>query len=176
MIRVLLLAATLPLMTAAFIPSSPELGKAEGQCRAGEPGPAFMVEVAGIKDHTGHLKVEVYPANDADFLADDNILLMAGKTFRRVEVPVPGDAAPHVCIRVPGPGRYAVTVLHDRDNNHRFNWQRDGIGFSANPQLGWSKPKAASATVTAGAGVTPLRVVMNYRNGLFSIGPLAESR
>ena len=105
MIRVLLLAAALPLMTAAFIPSSPELGKAEGQCRPGEPGPAFMVEVIGIKDHTGHLKVEVYPANDTDFLADDNILLMAGKTFRRVEVPTPGDAVPHVCIRVPGPGR-----------------------------------------------------------------------
>ncbi len=176
MIRVLLLAAALPLMTAAFIPSSPELGKAEGQCRAGESGPAFMVEVVGIKDHVGHLKVEVYPANDTDFLADDNILLMAGKTFRRVEVPVPGEAVPRVCVRVPGPGRYAVTVLHDRDNNHRFNWTRDGIGFSANPRLGWSKPKADTVTVSAGAGVTPLRVVMNYRNGLASVGPLAESR
>ena len=176
MIRVLLLAAALPLMTAAFIPSSPELGKAEGQCRPGEPGPAFMVEVIGIKDHTGHLKVEVYPANDTDFLADDNILLMAGKTFRRVEVPTPGDAVPHVCIRVPGPGRYAVTVLHDRDNNHRFNWTRDGIGFSANPHIFVSKPKAGEVAVSAGGGITPLRVVMNYRNGLFSIGPLAESR
>lgn len=176
MMRVLLLAATLPLMTAAFIPSSPELGKAEGQCRTGETGPAFMIEVAGIKDHVGRLKVEVYPANDADFLADDNILLMAGKTFRRVEIAVPAEPVPHVCIRIPGPGRYAVTVLHDRDSNRRFNWQRDGIGFSANPHLGWSKPKAASVATTAGAGVTPLRVVMNYRNGLFSIGPLAESQ
>lgn len=176
MMRVLLLAATLPLMTAAFIPSSPELGKAEGQCRAGEAGPAFMVEVAGLKDHAGNLKVEVYPATEADFLADDNILLNAGKTFRRVEIPVPGEAVPHVCIRIPGPGRYAVSVLHDRDSNHRFNWTRDGIGFSANPTLGWSKPRAAAVAVNAGAGLTPLRVVMNYRNGLASIGPLAEKR
>ncbi|WP_353229472.1 DUF2141 domain-containing protein [Novosphingobium sp.] len=172
MIRQVLVAAALPLMTAAFIPSSPDLGKAEAQCRPGESGPALMVEVAGMKDHTGSLKVEVYPAAEGDFLADDNVLIMAGKTFRRSEVAVPADRPPHLCVRVPGPGRYAVMVLHDRDSNHRFNWQHDGVGFSANPKLGWSKPKAASVGVTAGAGITPLRIVMNYRNGVFSIGPI----
>lgn len=170
--RLLLLAAALPLLTAATIPSSPELGKAEGQCRPGEPGPAFMADIVGLKDHTGKLKLEVYPATDEDFLADDNVLVMAHKTFRRVEVDVPHDAEPRLCVRLPGPGTYAVSVLHDRDNNRRFNWQRDGIGFSANPHLGWSKPKAAHVAAQAGPGITPLRIVMNYRNGLFSIGPI----
>jgi uncharacterized protein (DUF2141 family) len=176
MIRMLLLAATVPLLTAAFIPSGPELGKAEAQCRPGETGPAVMVEVIGLKDRTGRLKVEVYPATEGDFLADDNILLMAGKTFRRSEGPVPAERNPRVCLRIPGPGRYAVMVLHDRDSNRRFNWQHDGVGFSANPHLGWSKPKAESVAVSAGAGITPLRIVLNYRNGLFSIGPSTENR
>ncbi|WP_408589090.1 DUF2141 domain-containing protein [Novosphingobium sp.] len=174
--RLAALVVALPLLTAAYIPSGPELGKAEGQCRSGESGPAFLVDVAGVKDHTGKLKLEVYPANDTDFLADDNVLLMAGKTFRRVEVPMPADAIPRLCVRLPGPGAYAVTVLHDRDGNRKFNWTRDGIGFSGNPSLGISKPSARSVTASAGSGLTTLRIVMNYRNGLFSVGPIKGTR
>jgi uncharacterized protein (DUF2141 family) len=181
MIRPLLVAAVLPLAlvpltTAAFVPSGPELGTAEAQCRPGETGPALMVEVVGLKDHVGKLKVEVYPGVEGDFLEDDNKLINAGKTFRRVEGAVPGEAVPHVCVRLPGPGRYAVMVLHDRDANHRFNWQHDGVGFSRNPHLAWTKPKADSVAVSVGSGVTPLRVVLNYRIGLFSFGPIAGSR
>ncbi|KUR74329.1 DUF2141 domain-containing protein [Novosphingobium sp. FSW06-99] len=176
MIRPLLLAATFPLMTAAFVPSSPDLGTVEARCRADEAGPAVIVDVIGLKDHEGKLKVEVYPGVEGDFLEDDNKLINAGKTFRRVEGPVPGEHEPHICVRLPGPGRYAVMVLHDRDSNHRFNWQHDGVGFSRNPHLGWSKPKADSVAITVGSGVTPLRVIMNYRIGLFSFGPIASNR
>ena len=171
--RVLLLAAALPLMTAAFVPSSPDLGTAEAQCRPGETGPALMVEVVGLKDHVGKLKVEVYPGVPGDWLEDDNKLINAGTTFRRVEQPIPPEHTPRVCVHLPGPGRYGVLVLHDRDSNHRFNYQHDGIGFSRNPVLGLSQPRAASVAITAGGGVTPLRVVMNYRKGLLSFGPRA---
>ena len=173
MIRVLLLAAAFPLMTAAFVPSSPELGTAEAQCHPGESGPALMVEVVGLKDRVGKLKVEVYPGFEGDWLEDDNKLINAGKTFRRVEGPVPSERNPHVCVRLPGAGRYGVLVLHDRDSNHRFNYQHDGIGFSRNPGLHLSQPRAAAVAINAGGGVTPLRVVMNYRNGLLSFGPIA---
>jgi uncharacterized protein (DUF2141 family) len=173
MIRPLLLAAAFPLMTAAFVPSSPDLGTAEAQCRAGEPGPELIVEVEGLKDHVGKLKVEIYPGVEGDFLQDDNKLINEGKTFRRVEGPVPGERVPHICVRLPGPGRYAVMVLHDRDANHRFNWQHDGVGFSRNPHLGWTKPRADTVAINVGNGVTPLRVVLNYRIGLFSFGPIA---
>ncbi|HNJ47293.1 MAG TPA: hypothetical protein PK479_02615 [Novosphingobium sp.] len=44
----LILAAT-P-VCAATIPSSPDLGKARGRCRAGEPGPALLVSALGLKD------------------------------------------------------------------------------------------------------------------------------
>jgi uncharacterized protein (DUF2141 family) len=176
MIRLLVLAAALPLLTAAFIPSSPELGTAEAQCRPGEQGPALMVDVEGLKDHAGRLKIEVYPGFEGEFLEDDNKLVMAGKPFRRIDEPAPNERNTRICVRIPGPGRYGVMVLHDRDSNHRFNWQHDGVGFSDNPKLGWSQPKAAAVAFNAGPGITPLRIIMNYRNGLFSFGPIAGGR
>jgi len=73
---------------------------------------------------------------------------------------------PVMCVRVPGPGRYAVTLLHDRDANRKFSWRVDGIGFAGNPRLGWGKPSAASASANAGSGPTPITIVMNYQHGL----------
>ena len=157
------------LLFAAPLASSPTLGKAEAHCRDHETGPALLIDAAGLKDRSGSLKVEVYPSNDADFLQDDNILLNAGKVFRRVEFAVPAGAV-QACVRVPGPGAYSVVVMHDRNGNHKFNWTVDGVGFAGNPKLGWSKPKASATRVNAGAGLTRLRVVMNYRNGL-GMGP-----
>ncbi|WP_395333181.1 DUF2141 domain-containing protein [Novosphingobium sp. BL-8H] len=161
----------LTLAATALIPSTPDLGKAEGQCRTNERGPAFEVDVEGLKDRIGKLKLEVYPANDKDFLADDNVLVSAGKTFRRVEVPVPASGTPRLCVRLPGPGTYAVSLLHDRDNDRKFNWRVDGIGFSGNPKLGWGKPSVRNVATSAGSGMTPLRIVMNYRSGL-GVAPL----
>ena len=88
--------ATPFLLAAQYIPSSPGLGTDEGRCRIGETGPAIKVAVTGLKDRKGKLKLEVYPSNDKDFLEDDNKLLMAGKTFRRVEVAIPGSGT-HTC-------------------------------------------------------------------------------
>jgi len=159
--------------TGAPVQSSPELGKAEGRCRANEPGPALLVRIDGLKDHQGNLKLEVYPANDRDFLQDDNILINEGKVFRRVEQPVGGDNPVQLCVRIPGPGTYAVSVLHDRDGNRKFGLSVDGVGFSGNPRLGLSKPKAAkSSVVVTGNGLSRITVVMNYRTGLMSFGPL----
>lgn len=155
---------TAPALAAPYIPSTPDLGKAEGRCRADEPGPAILVEAAGLKDRAGLLKLEVYPANDTDFLRDDNLLVAEGKVFRRVEVSAA--ASGPICIRIPGPGTYALMLLHDRDSNRKFGFSVDGVGFSGNPHLGWSKPKAASARIQAGAGLTRTRIVLNYRHGL----------
>lgn len=171
------LALTAPLAALAgpLIPSTPDLGKAEGRCRAGESGPALLVNVAGLKDRKGNLKLEVYPSNDTDFLADDNILVSAGKTFRRVEVPVPASGNVQVCVRIPGPGSYSISLLHDRDANRKFGLSVDGIGFTGNPKLGMKKPKAAATRLSVSSGgVSQTTIVMNYRKGLMSFGPLGQ--
>ena len=170
------LAIVMPLLLAAgpALKSSPDLGKAEGRCRPGEGGPALLVEAVGMKDRSGQMKLEVYPANDQDFLADDNVLVAAGKTFRRVEIATPQSGNVVLCVRIPGPGTYAVSLLHDRNSDRRFGWKVDGIGFSANPRLGWSKPKAhASRVIVNGGGVSRISVVMNYKSGL-GVAPLKQ--
>jgi hypothetical protein len=57
-------------------------------------------------------------------------------------------------------------LLHDRDNNRKFGWWVDGIGFASNPRLGWHKPKAAATKAVAGNGPTHVSITLNYRNGL----------
>ncbi len=172
-----LLAMAVALMTPALaqspsLPSGPDLGKAEARCRPNEGGPAVLVLVTGLKDRTGLLKAELYPANEQDFLADDNILVMAGKAFRRVEMPLPPSGPVQLCLRVPAAGRYALIVLHDRDSNRKFGLSSDGVGFSGNPRIGLSKPKADQVAFFAGPGLTTQTVRMNYRHGLFGFGPV----
>ncbi len=169
----ILAALTASVSAHAQVPSSPSLGVAEGRCRPGEPGPAFMITVVGLKDRGGTMKAELYPANDSDFLADDNVLVNARKTFRRVVIDVPATGTVQLCIRAPTPGAYGLSLLHDRDGNRKFGLSIDGVGFGSNPaSLGPFKPKIAIGRVVAGAGVTPVTVRMLYRHGLFSFGPI----
>lgn len=164
--------AMLALPAAALAGPHQELGKSEGRCRPSETGPALLVTATGLKDRAGDLKLEVYPANDTDFLQDDRILIAQGKTFRRVEQALPATGSAILCVRLPAPGRYAVSLLHDRDANHKFNLSGDGIGFAGNPRLAWSKPKAATSSVVAGPGLTHVPIVINYRRGLLTFAPL----
>jgi uncharacterized protein (DUF2141 family) len=167
-----MLASLLLLAAAETIASSPSLGIAEGRCRPSEPGPAILVTVAGLKDREGRLKLEVYPSTDRDFLADDNVLLGEGKTFRRVDIPIPRQGPVRLCVRVPAPGAYSLSLLHDRDSNRKFSLSADGIGFAGNPRLGHRKPAAAAARIVAGPRVTATEIVLNYRRGLFYFAPL----
>lgn len=169
----LILLLPLVLLTAANLPSSPSLGLAEGRCRPNEPGPAFLISVTGIKDRRGTMKVELYPANDTDFLEDDNILINAGKVFRRVVVDVPATGPVQLCIRAPAAGPYALALLHDRDGNRKFGLSIDGIGAAGNPKsVTLRQPRAREARAVVGTGITPINVRMLYRRGLFSFAPI----
>lgn len=168
--------AAILLALAALPPSTPELGIAEGRCRLDESGPAFLIEIVGLKDRRGMVRVELYPANDQDFLADDNVLVSQGKAFGRVERPAPKTGPVELCIRAPGPGTYALSLLHDRDGNRKFGLSTDGVGFPGDPQLGFHKPSAAQASARVDGGLRHLTVRMNYRRGLFSFGPIESAR
>ncbi len=149
------------------------LGKVEAACRLNETGPALLITAIGLKDRKGLLRAELYPNNDDDFLQDDAILINAGKVFRRVDLPLTPATDPVLCMRVPSAGKYALSLLHDRDRNLKFGFTSDGIGFAGNKKLTRSKPRAADATVIAASGLTKVAVRMNYRNGLISFGPIA---
>ncbi|MGD9473323.1 MAG: DUF2141 domain-containing protein [Novosphingobium sp.] len=146
--------------------SDPSLGTANARCRPSEPGPAVRVTILGLKDRAGTLRAELYPDNDADFMQDDNILLSAGKTFRRVDMKIPASGPVAICIRAPQAGTYSMALLHDRNGDRKFNPFKDGAAFPGDPRIRRSKPKAAQARVSIGSGVSGISVRMNYLRGL----------
>jgi hypothetical protein len=149
---------------AVALRSTPSLGMAEGRCRLHEPGPAVMITAIGLKDRDGILRAELYPPDDEGFLADDNVLLGSGRTFRRAEERLPANGPVRLCIRAPSAG--------DRDADRKFSLFHDGIGFPGNPSLGLAKPHAASARLHVGDGIAETRIVLNYRRGLFTFAPI----
>lgn len=168
-----LIAATV--LAASALPAAATaqvLGEDAAACTSGR-GPAIQVEITGLKDRTGRLKLELYPATEEDFLKDDRDLVKEGKTFRRIwveSVPVSGPVV--MCIRVPGPGNYAVLFTHDRDHKNKFNFWSDGAGFVSNQRLGRSRPKLHQAMIHVGNGVTNAHIRAQYLRGLGGFGPL----
>lgn len=160
-----LLAAAL---LAASAPSP--IGEDAAACAAGK-GPALLVALDGLKDRTGEIWLELYPANDADFLRDDTALVAEGKTFRRTRGHLPGAGPVSICVRVPRPGRYALMLRHNRVGRDRFSIWRDGAGVPGNRSLGRRTPSASEAAIEAGAGVTPVTIRMQYLRG-FGFAPL----
>jgi len=167
----LLLALSAPTAAPAF---APEPGEAEGRCRPEEPGPAIMVTAEGLKDRAGVLRLELYSSDPKDFLAGDTDLIAAGKVFRRVVEAPPASGPVRLCIRAPGPGTYALALVHDRDNKRSFSIWHDGVGFAGNPPVTHGKPPAEKARITIGNGVTQTVIIMNYMRGLFTFGPIGE--
>jgi uncharacterized protein (DUF2141 family) len=149
------------------------LGSDAAACTSGQ-GPAIRVTVTGLKDRKGDLKLELYPANEEDFLKDDGILIREGKVFRRIETPIPATGNPVLCIRVPRAGRYALLFTHNRDGRNKFNFWSDGAGFASNSRIGRARPKVEAATIDVGGGVTPVTVRAQYLRGLGGFGPVGD--
>lgn len=164
-------AAPLAILLAAAAAHGEPIGSDAAACTGGG-GPAIRVEVAGLKDRSGRLKLELYPATADDFLKDDRDLLRQGKTFRRVWVSTPPAGAVALCIRVPAPGRYALLLTHDRDGRNKFNIWRDGAGFVRAGRLGRSRPTVAQAAIDVGPGVTTATIRAQYLRGLGGFAPV----
>lgn len=152
--------------------SAQVLGSDAAACQPGG-GPAIEATVTGLKDRKGDVRLELYPATAEDFLKGDHELLAQDKVFRRVTVPIPGGAAAGtavICLRVPRPGRYALVMIHSRDGKARFDYKIDGAGTPGNRRIGFGKPKVEEASLSVGAGVTPVAIKAQYL-GLFGFSP-----
>lgn len=147
------------------------LGPDAAACAASN-GAAILANVAGLKDAKGSVRLEIYPATEADFLARDGLLVAQGKTFRRISAPAPAAREAAMCIRLPGPGRYALLFIHDRDGKTKFNVWSDGAGLPSNARIGRGKPRLAQAIVEAGSGVTTVVIRAQYLRGFGGFGPI----
>jgi len=144
------------------------LGPDAAACAAGATGPAVLARVSGFKARTGDLRVQIYGGDARDFLAK-------GKYVKRVDVPVArGEGPMEVCVPLPGPGDYAVTVRHDLDGDGKSGWN-DGGGFSRNPPLSLFnlKPRFEDVVISVGQRPKTVDITLNYRKGL-SIGPVGR--
>ncbi|MEO7170779.1 MAG: DUF2141 domain-containing protein [Pseudomonadota bacterium] len=141
------------------------IGEDAALCAAGR-GPAIQVNVLGLKDRTGEVWLELYPATQADFLRPDETLLAEGRVFRRTrsKPPVSGEVA--ICVRVPHPGRFSLMLRHNRIGKDKFSVWSDGAGVAANRSMGRSKPTFEQAAVNAGPGVTVVNIKVQYLRGL----------
>ncbi|TGX53549.1 DUF2141 domain-containing protein [Sphingomonas gei] len=155
----------------AFAAAPAAADPVDGSC-ALPGGPRVQVNVTGLKDRTGRLKLELYPANEADFLKDDRSLVREGKPFRRVWATMPASGPVTLCIRAPSAGQWALLFTHDRDGKNKFNFWQDGAGFPSNQRLGRSRPKVRQALVNVAASGGQITVRAQYLKGLGGFGPL----
>jgi uncharacterized protein (DUF2141 family) len=155
------LGSALALSTAATFPAQAE---ALGACVAGKP--SVVVHLAGFKQARGEVKLSLYGADTSRWLAKRG-------RISKVKLPVTGKAM-DVCLPVPAPGRYAIAVHHDFNDNGSRDRQ-DGGGYSRNPRVSLLNPKPAfsKAAFQVGNGPARVGVTLLYIKGL-SVGP-AES-
>lgn len=158
-------------MAASATPASAQgavAGPDAAACRPGAGGAAVIVTVAGMKDRAGRVRVQLY-SDDADGF------LEKGTYLKRVDVPTAPSGPMRVCVPLPRSGPYAIYVLHDRAGDGKTSFSQDGFGFANNPKLRLAKPPVASVLRSYPAGVSEIEVVMNYRTGLMSVGPIKRS-
>jgi uncharacterized protein (DUF2141 family) len=156
--------ATSPIMACAAV-----LGPHPAECEGGKP--AMLVRIDGLKSRTGVVRVQSYGGDPASYFEKHAYL-------ERVEARVPPAGLVEVCMLVPRPGLYAVSVRHDVNGNGSTDLSSDGGGFSGNPNISLfdamfkRKPSPAQVQVRV-TGVTRVPVTMNYLHGT-SVGPVGS--
>ena len=139
-------------------------GPFAARCGPGVAAPALLVHITGFKAHTGTVRVQSYGGDPQRYFDK-------GSYLRRVELPVPAATnALDVCLPVPAPGSYAVSVRHDLNGSGSAD-RGDGGGMSGNPRLSLldvlfkRKPDPAAVAVQVGRGVRTVPIVLNYISG-----------
>ncbi len=157
-------ALVLSLMAAGVAPSAQAqaaIGPQAAMCEKNES--AVLVKVEGFKSRTGTLRVQLYEANPRTFLEK-------GKYLQRIDLPV-HQGQMNVCVMVPHPGNYAVSVRHDVNGSGKSDLS-DGGGISGNPAMSLfdimakRKPDLNVAKFAVGGSTREIRVVLNYKQGL----------
>lgn len=142
-----------------------------GESCFAKSGPGFVIQIVGLRDRSGRLMAELYPAEQNDFLKNEEELRREGKVFRRA-IAVPSSQGPvTLCIDAPAPGRYALLVVHDRDGRMKFDIWKDGVGVAGSDSIGMRRPTAAQAMVSASPNRRPVLVSMQYMRGGAGFGP-----
>ena len=121
------------------------------------PATSVDVSLTGLRSTKGQVLV-CLTANPKQFpdCTDDK---------RAVRMAVDADHAAHFSIAAPGPGTYAIALVHDENANNKMDMRlflpREGFGFSRNPAIGMGAPKFSSASFKV-SGETDQTIKMKY--------------
>ena len=163
--------APLAAIALCLLAAAPAPDPAEGSC--GRPGGVeIRANIVGLKDRAGRLKLELYPATEADFLKDDRDLIRAGRPFKRIWAPMPASGPVNLCIQAPHAGRWAVLFTHDRDGKNKFNFWQDGAGFVSAQRMGRTRPKVTQAAIDVPASGANITIRVQYLRGVGGFAPL----
>lgn len=152
---VLLSAVGLVLFTGTAV-AGQEVSNDLSQCTAGN-GPAVLVSVRGLKETSGKVRVQSYPATGSAWLAK-------GGWLHRIESRANASTM-NFCVPVPSPGKYGIAVRHDVNGNGKTEISKDGGGFSNNPSINifnLGKPSVSKVAFQAGPGVTRITINLRY--------------
>ena len=125
-------AASIALSTTILLSSAPafaggrEIPNDMRPCRTGN-GPAVKVEIGGLKEATGKLRVQSYRGTKDEWLK-------SGAWLSRIEVPVSAKSMTF-CLPFSKAGEYAIAVRHDLNGNGKTDVTSDGGGMSNNPSI-----------------------------------------
>jgi len=125
--------------------------------RCAGAGPAVKVTVNGIKSAKGRIRVQLYRANDADWLEK-------GRWLHRIEAPARAGSMTF-CMPVPAAGSYGIAVRHDANANGKTDVSGDGGGMSNNPSinlLNLGKPNFRKVAIAVGGEVKSISIQMRY--------------
>lgn len=162
-----LIAAATPLVPAGAAVLGPHADDCDGS------RPAMLVRVEGLKSRTGNLRIQSYGGDPARYFDK-------GAYLERVQIRTPPTGPIEVCMPVPHPGLYAISVRHDANGNGSTDIGSDGGGFSGNPSYSLfdamfkRKPSPVQVQVHV-TGLATVPVVLNYVHGT-SLGPIGAGR
>lgn len=121
-------------------------------------GPAVWVNISGIKDSAGRIRVQSYRGTKQDWLEK-------GRWIYRMEAPAKAGTM-RFCMPLPRPGTYAIAVRHDLDGDGETDLLGDGGAMSNNPSINiWNlgKPSYKKTAFNVGSGVETISIRMRYR-------------
>jgi uncharacterized protein (DUF2141 family) len=133
-----------------------EIGNDLSRCSA-DKGPAVLVNVRGIKEASGRIRVQSYPATPGAWLAK-------GRWLHRIETRA-NSGSMSFCVPVSAEGKYGIAVRHDLNANGKTDISSDGGGFSNNPSINifnLGKPSVSKAAFQVGPGVTRITINLKY--------------
>ena len=155
-------AASIALSTTILLTAAPafaggrEISNDMRRCQPGK-GPAVKVEIQGLKEATGKVRVQSYRGTKDEWLK-------SGAWLSRIEVPVSATNMTF-CLPFSQTGEYAIAVRHDLNGNGKTDITSDGGGMSNNPSISifnLGKPSYQKTKFALGNEVKTISITMKY--------------